>query len=534
MSARHTKTSRITRSRLRPRPRPRTRAPQRAHEDHATSPAERIRLASALVRPLNRAQLRAYVRHVLGFTLPRRALTAGHDAPLEYLAHAFFEETNRPRDCIIWANRGGGKTQLGAIATLLDLVFKPGIQIRILGGSFDQSSKMHQYLRRLFRARPFADLLLRPPTERGIELVNGARVEVLTQSERSVRGQRVHKLRCDEVELFDPEVWEAAQLVTRSGRCGDTLIHGSIEVFSTMHRHDGLMRRLVEEAEKTAARRIFRWNVLDVLERCPPERECTRCPLWSDCRGGAKGTEGFFSIDDALAQQRRVGRAAWESEMLGARPDARDLVYPEFDPAVHVESDEAWMRAGADARWVAGIDFGYRAPTAIIWGALDEAGVLHVVDEHVEATWIAERHIAAARAKPWPHPLWFGADPAGEAANDQTGVSTAHLWRSAGFRLRTRRVGVNDGLRLVRARLRRADGCVALKVHARCTRLIAAIQRYHYPPAPSRGEGLIEPGDLDRIVPVKDGSDHIMDALRYLVVNLDRATSSRASMQWYA
>ena len=39
---------------------------------------------------------------------------------------------------------------------------------------------------------------------------------VLAQSQRSVRGLRVQKLRCDEVELFDPAVWEAAQLTTRS------------------------------------------------------------------------------------------------------------------------------------------------------------------------------------------------------------------------------------------------------------------------------------------------------------------------------
>lgn len=45
-------------------------------------------------------------------------------------------------DCVVWAARGTGKTFLGAVATLLDLVFKPGVQIKILGGSLEQSRRM--------------------------------------------------------------------------------------------------------------------------------------------------------------------------------------------------------------------------------------------------------------------------------------------------------------------------------------------------------------------------------------------------------
>ena len=35
---------------------------------------------------------------------------------------------------------------------------------------------------------------------------------MLAQSQRAVRGLRVQKLRCDEVEMFNPSIWEAAQL----------------------------------------------------------------------------------------------------------------------------------------------------------------------------------------------------------------------------------------------------------------------------------------------------------------------------------
>jgi hypothetical protein len=187
-----------------------------------------IRRALRLIRPRTPNQLHAYISTVLGFDMPRCALIGGHDAPFDYVQHAFFED-RLPRDCVVWANRGGGKTQLGAIVTLLDMLFKPGIQVRILGGSLDQSSKMYGYLKHLLEDDLFRDLVAGRITGRMVSLVNGSAVEVLSQSERAVRGHRVHRLRCDEVELFEPEVWDAAQMVTRSGMCGDVFVRASIE-----------------------------------------------------------------------------------------------------------------------------------------------------------------------------------------------------------------------------------------------------------------------------------------------------------------
>jgi hypothetical protein len=45
----------------------------------------------------------------------------------------------------------------------------------------------------------------------------------------------------------------------------------------------------------------------------------------------------------------------------------------------------------------------------------------------------------------------------------------------------------------------------------RCATLIEAVSMYHYP---------AERPDV--MTPVKDGNDHAADALRYLVINLDR------------
>src|SRR5512140_713108 len=100
------------------------------------SPDELGRLAA--LRPTSRDELHRWVAQVLGFDVPRQAVCPGHSAPFDYLAGAFFEEFT---NAVVWANRGGGKTMLGAIATLLDAHFKGPVSIRILGGSLEQSRR---------------------------------------------------------------------------------------------------------------------------------------------------------------------------------------------------------------------------------------------------------------------------------------------------------------------------------------------------------------------------------------------------------
>ena len=62
-----------------------------------------------------------------------------------------------------------------------------------------------------------------------------------------MRGHHVQRLGCDEVELFEPEVWQAAQFVIHS-RPG---MAAHLEVFSTMHRPFGLMHELLRVPRRT-------------------------------------------------------------------------------------------------------------------------------------------------------------------------------------------------------------------------------------------------------------------------------------------
>ena len=523
-------------------------------------------------------------------------LLPGACSPCDYLVHTFFEGqcngrdpglppsgilARCPADCVVWANRGGGKTLMGAVATMLDLMFKPGIQVRILAGSLQQAARMHEHLRR-FCQNPLVASFRPTCTARSLVMLNGSRAEILAASETSIRGSRVAKLRCDEVDLFKPNLWEAAQLTTRSapipGPWGGT-VRGAVESLSTMHMPLGMMWSIVSgaapgvsfaaenDAGRTdedwvvpvpevttpvkASRVLFRWGMMDVLERCPPERECGTCLLWEDCHGKAKraGDEfdpgGHVSVDDAIAHKLRIPLVRWQSEALCLRPSRSDAVFPEFDERAHVFGDAAHpvrfepvMSAAesgcyAAARLYAGMDFGFRSPTTVLWASLAPDGVLRVLDCYAEATRTMDKHIEAIAERTARLAgngiglCHIAVDPAGHQRSAHSGISSVAMLRQAGLVVRSRPAAIDDGLQRIRMMLEQrqhaaggagagaegVEGLAApqLLIHRRCTRLIEAMHRFHYPAD--------KPHETS---PVKDGNDHAIDALRYLVMSLPR------------
>lgn len=486
--------------------------------------------------PTNPDLLADYLQLYCGLRLPRTAVCPHHHSPLEYLAHAFFE---RPGDLVVWACRGGGKTQLAAAATLLDLVFKPGTQIRILGGSFEQARTMYGYLCRLMSRPGFAELLATRPTCRRLSLKNGSGVEVLAQSQRSVRGQRIQKLRCDEVELFDPEVWEAAQLTTRSR--GEA--SGRVEAISTFHKPGGVMEGLIGPAglggawprvvgsgadSLIAGRKVLSWCIWDVIAQCPPERQCANCALAADCGGKAREAAGFIPVSDVLDMQARVSRRVWQTEMLCLRPRTNGAVFPAFDPVEHVRVRPAENSEAEVTRWVAGVDFGLRTFVCLWIRVCGEKNPhFQVVRELVAHGCILSQNVAEMckrgqefiatgvitprRGKGLRPEAMIGGvevvhcDSAGEQRNGQTGESDVGRLRDAGLIVRCRKQFIEEGIGQIERLLTPADhGPIRLTIHPTCTNLIAALERYRRDPRNG--------------APLKDGTyDHWIDALRYAI-----------------
>lgn len=107
------------------------------------------------VRPVTSEHLGHYVREFLGLEVPDKPICAGHASPMDYLWDSFSVDFGGKQrinsDAVVWANRGGGKTRLAAVATLLDCIFKSNCQVRILAGSGEQAGRMYDYLRSFLR-----------------------------------------------------------------------------------------------------------------------------------------------------------------------------------------------------------------------------------------------------------------------------------------------------------------------------------------------------------------------------------------------
>jgi len=458
------------------------------------------------VRPRSREELAAYVETFLGIRIPARRVCAGHDSPMDYLAWSFLGEGAENgqaggRDGVVWANRGGGKTRLGAVATLLEGVFAQGCRVRILGGSEEQSQRMYEHLREGLD-RGYEDFVVGSLTQRGGRFRGGGDVQVLTQSETSVRGHHVQRLRCDELELFDREVWQAAQFVTQSRGA----IEGRLECYSTMHQPYGLMSELIGTAGQRGMR-VFKWCLWEVIERCR-DRVCSRCALWEDCQGVAKEGVGYYRVEDAIAQKQRSSRSGWEAEMLCRRPYSDDLVFAEFNPAVHVGE------ANYDPKLplYRSIDFGFRNPLACLFIQYDgERDRAIVIDEHLKSRTTLAEHARLIKARYPQRVAATYCDPAGRQRNEITGTALTAELAALGMPVRWRGSRVLDGIELIRRYLSPAQGAARLVVGRRCEQLIRAFGslRYRREASGARAE-----------VPEKDGvHDHVIDALRYFFVN---------------
>ena len=265
------------------------------------------------VRPKNKKQLQEYFQTYFNLEIPAQAVCEDHQSPLDYVWYAFNADFTKPTplnaDAVVWANRGGGKTKLAAAITLLDCIFKPKCECRILSGSGDQAGRMYDYFLD-FVLNGFEHLTCGRITKKLCCFTNKSRVEVLKQSETSVRGHHVNKVRCDEVELFLERVFDAAKYTTQSTYNAIA----SFEVISTMNNPYGIMQKIVKQAEKINTP-VFKWCLWDVIEKCV-DRDCKTCLLFEDCQGKAKEASGYYRINDAISQKGRCSKKSWVYEML--------------------------------------------------------------------------------------------------------------------------------------------------------------------------------------------------------------------------
>jgi hypothetical protein len=410
----------------------------------------------------------------------------------------------RPALALWHGPRGSGKSFLSAIDTHMASRFHPRHETRILGGSLAQSEQIHQALREAVlngrgpKGESDADTIARL-LKNEVHYHNGSEVSILAASATSVRGPHVPSLKLDEVDEIDSDIRESAMGMAMDIRgC-----RSSVLMTSTWHRVAGPMAELIDRGREGAFP-VDTYCAFEVLERCPEERSgphlenCPQCPLVSWCHSDrdthssglpkAKRSAGHYTIDSLIQKVKAVSLRVFESDYLCLRPRAAGVWFSMFDEPSHVSANAEFAPG-----WPVHLAIDPGVHTGAIWfqavPRLDGRG--HRVN--VFADYFAEGLSAETNGRAIVEQsrrlcgigmdrLRVSMDPAGNART-AIGPTVRGEYERAGCRGRN---GLEpwpsspkaDGLQLVEALLKSADGSVSLTVHPRCRRLITALRCY--------------------------------------------------------
>lgn len=247
---------------------------KRTSKQFPFSPADGLRIGLGMgderrdyrVALANAKELAEWVHDVLGIQIAAKKCCAAHQAPLDAFAASYFAE----EAVVVWkASRGlGGKTVLLAALSLTEALTL-GASVVLLGGSGEQSTRVHDYisghdtnLPNAFWGCPMSPqhLIDGEPTMRRTALFNGGMLRALMASQRSVRGPHPQRLRLDEADEMDLAIYKAAtgQPMDRQDPVTNTITRSQITVSSTWQYPDGTMTYVLSEAQQRKWP-VFEW-----------------------------------------------------------------------------------------------------------------------------------------------------------------------------------------------------------------------------------------------------------------------------------
>jgi phage terminase large subunit len=193
--------------------------------------------------------------------------------------------------------------------------------------------------------------------------------------------------------------------------------------------------------------------------------------------------------------------------ILGKWVLAEGTVYDEFQDTVHIvepfDIPKEWQRIRA-------IDYGYTNPFVCLWGAVDEDGRLYIYDEYYRRQRLIKDHAEEIKKREGN----FTVTVADHDAQDNAEM------KSHGVYTKRASKEVVVGIQKVKARLKvQGDGRPRLYVFNTCKNLIREFTTYRWNESREGKEEKEEPMKID---------DHTMDALRYMVMALDKRSGKVA------
>jgi len=456
--------------------------------------------------PESVAELAAYVRAHFGITLPPTPACPDHDAPLTFLAEAFFydfpdilirEGLRTVPKAIVMGSRKSGKTLLMSILHMLNSTFKPNCYTTHVGATQVQGHRCYQYFTN-FLTRPVFAHSYKNSLISMTKFYNGSTVEILSGSTKSVSGPTPQKLSVDEFDQWDYDTYQTAIQMT----VPTPNIKAQTWLISTRYTATGLLARTLPDAT-TQGFTVYRWCEWDTAKPC---RVCRQdCPLhtWHNpytdqleplCQQRLLHTSGFRPLADILDKYTTSDPRTWAVQRNLANPSAGGMIFDSWADEVHVRPTPLEATT-----WpaTAGVDWGYADPAVILvarWAPSGDVWITHeLYASRLSPDALALEAIDVTAAH---NILIFHADPSEPASIEHWRLRQLPIYPAASHT-------ILDGITAVRLRLRDANGRATIFIDPACTNLIRSIKEYKQS---KEGEQ-----------PAKHQDDHAIDALRYVL-----------------
>lgn len=278
--------------------------------------------------PRDDDQLRDWLWRHLQVRLPDRPCCPEHTAPFQAFADAYFARA----PIAVWvASRGfGGKSMMLATLALAEATAL-GAEVRVLGGSADQSENVVRYTDGMVELPTFPDGLLvggeglgvrrrrqSGLTKTRVRLANGGTLLAVAASTRAVRGPHPSRLRIDEADELSLVIFDAAlgQTMAKGGVAAQTVVS------STHHYPDGTMTEVLRRAKERG------WPVRQWCYRCTERTEAN--------------PSGWLDPAEVERKRGEVPSAMWAAEydLQEPAPESRAFmpssVEAMFEPALGI------------------------------------------------------------------------------------------------------------------------------------------------------------------------------------------------------
>ena len=230
--------------------------------------------------------------------------------------------------------------------------------------------------------------------------------------------------------------------------------------------------------------------------------------------------ENIYLPPDYIANMRENYPVEWQKRYLdGSFDDFEGLIYADFPLTENVrdfnpsEFPNYWIK-------LAGIDYGFRNPTAAYCAVIDDTGNIYIFNEHYISGWTPDMH--SKIFTPWVNDGYapFLCDPSMKKVQ-YNGISITDEYALHGIALEPAPNDVRVGISRVQQWIKQRR----LIIHPSCVNMIKEFQDYRW-----KALGPKDIGYKSEPEEPRKYNDHAMDVLRYIANWIYMEASQKAEL----